>query len=98
LLFFPLVLFFIRSPFGFIANLLSVFLGFKSWVGYNLSIPLSHRFPSIKKGVLNPADYARKPIDNPATIDNLNIVYARDYKVWNDLQIIGKGFRMLGRR
>lgn len=98
LLFFPLVLFFIRSPFGFIANLFSVFVGFKSWVGYNLSIPLSHRFPSIKKGVLNPADYARKPIDNPATIDNLNIVYARDYKVWNDLQIIGKGFRMLGRR
>lgn len=97
LLIFPLVLFFIRSPFGFIANLFSVFVGFKSWVGYNLSIPLSHRFPSIKKGVLNPADYARKPIDNPATIDNLNIVYARDYKVWNDLQIILRNIRSLGR-
>jgi len=98
LILFPLIIFFIKSPLGFIANLFSVILGIKSWVGYNLSIPLSHRFPTIKNGVLNPADYARKPIDNPATIDNLNIVYARDYKVWNDMQIIAKGLKMLGRR
>ncbi len=98
LIFSPVLVFFIQSPIGFIANIFSVFFGCKSWVGYNLSIPLSHRFPAIKKGVLNPADYARKPIDNPATIDNLNIVYARDYKAWNDVQIIVRGVRMLGRR
>lgn len=98
LLFSPILLFILRSPFGFLKNLFAVLAGRRSWVGYNLSIPINHKFPKIKNGVLNPVDFARKPIDNPSTIDNLNIVYARDYKVWNDLQIIVKGFRLLGRR
>ncbi|MPM71688.1 hypothetical protein SDC9_118658 [bioreactor metagenome] len=93
----PLLFWIMRSPFGFARNVFAVLSGCRSWVGYNLSIPLSHRFPAIKKGILNPVDFARKPIDNPATIDNLNIMYARDYKVWNDLQIIMRNLRSLGR-
>jgi len=98
LIFFPLTFFIVRNPFRYFLNIFSVLLGFRSWVGFNNSIPLDHKLPNIKKGILNPVDFTRKPIDNPATIDNLNILYARDYKVWYDIQVIIRAFRQLGRK
>lgn len=98
LILYPLTFFLVRNPFRFFINILSVLLGFKSWVGFNHSIPLEHKLPNIKKGVLNPLDFTKKHIDNPATIDNLNILYARDYKIWYDLRIILRSFKNLGRK
>jgi len=97
LAFSPLLIFLMRRPLGFFLNIFRVLLGLRSWVGFNLTIPLDHKLPRLKKGILNPVDFVRKPIDNPETIDNLNILYARDYKVWNDIQIVLKAFRSLGR-
>jgi len=94
----PILLFVIRKPLGFIRNIIFVLFAKRSWTGYCEShgIDIGH-LPKIKKGILNPADaFKRLKITNE-TIKRLNILYARDYKVSNDLNIIYKGFRNLGR-
>lgn len=93
----PFSLIFQHKPAGLLRNLIQTLFGFKSWVGFNSSFPLNYRLPKIKKGVLNPADFSQKKIDNAETIDNLNILYARDYKVTQDILIILKNLRNLGR-
>ena len=98
-LFYPIILFLVRNPVGLLRNVFSVFFGFKSWVGYSeLSDSEKQRLPAIRKGVLNPFDAFRKePVPGEA-VSRLNLMYARDYRFSNDLNIILKGFRELGRR
>jgi GT2 family glycosyltransferase len=98
LIFSPVFIFLMKSPFGFIKNIFVVLSGSKSWVGYDLSTNNHLKFPKIRKGIFSPSDFAKTPIDNPTTIDNLNLMYARDYKVWNDFQIVLKNFRNIGRK
>jgi lipopolysaccharide/colanic/teichoic acid biosynthesis glycosyltransferase len=96
---FPVVVFLVKQPAGFFRNILLVFSGRKSWVGYFRTEDFdSGNLPEIRKGILNPTDVLnRKGIDNE-TINRLNLLYARDYKVLNDLTICFRGFRDLGRR
>ncbi len=98
LLTYPITLFLVRKPIGLLRNIFSTFLGFKSWVGYAPYQPEEHHhLPDIRKGVLDPT-YAFRNKDIPLdTILRLNLMYARDYKFFNDLNIIVKGFRDLGR-
>ncbi len=51
------------------------------------------KLPKIKPGVLSPVSYL-KNIDLE-TAKKLNIIYAKDYKVKNDLSIISKSLRKL---
>jgi GT2 family glycosyltransferase len=99
LLFFPVVLFTVKNPIGLFRNIFSILLGFKSWVGYSeLTDSERQRLPAIRKGVLNPFDAFRKePVPGEA-VSRLNLMYARDYQIPNDLNIILNGFRELGRR
>ncbi|MDP4280964.1 MAG: glycosyltransferase [Bacteroidota bacterium] len=99
LLIYPVALFIVRHPIGLLKNIFSVLFGYKSWVGY---IPLSdmesQRLPVIRKGVLNPGDaFGKKEIPSEAG-PHLNLMYARDYQYINDISLIFKGFRNLGRR
>lgn len=93
---FPLI-FFQRKPLGFIANIFAVLFGFKSWVGY---YPLENHdisLPKIHKGVLNPFDTLNQVEVSNEEIEKLNIAYARDYKIMNDIIIIMKCIRLLGK-
>ncbi|MFO8129813.1 MAG: glycosyltransferase [Bacteroidales bacterium] len=94
----PILLFLVKNPSGFLKNIFRVILGQRSWVGYNSGqdIGTSH-LPSIKKGILNPADSFRNRKFPKETLEWLNIFYARDYKFYTDINIIYKGFRELGR-
>jgi len=99
LLTYPLLFLAVKNPIGLLRNIFLVALSFRSWVGYSeLTESESHRLPKIKKGVLNPFDaFRRKPV--PAdVISRLNLIYARDYRLSNDINIVLKGFRDLGRR
>jgi O-antigen biosynthesis protein len=98
LLFYPVALFFVRQPLGLLRNIFRVLFALRSWVGYSAGSPEdNHHLPSIRKGVLNPADaFADKEIPEEA-MARLNLMYARDYRLFNDLNIIIKGFRLLGR-
>ena len=70
----------------------------KSWVGFSKSGSGEiHKLPAIRKGVLNPEDafYGKEIPEEVNT--RLNLLYARDYKLANDANIIIKGFREMGR-
>lgn len=95
---YPFVFFIVKNPIGLLRNIFLVLLNLRSWVGYSeLSETEAHRLPEIKKGILNPFDaFHDKPVPGEA-IARLNLLYARDYKITNDVNIILKGFRDLGR-
>ncbi|MGP8216039.1 MAG: glycosyltransferase family 2 protein [Bacteroidia bacterium] len=93
----PLLIWFQRSPAGYLKNIISVGLGLKSWVGYAPgNIP--QRLPKIKDGVLSPLDSIDTfAADDADSVQKLNSIYARDYHLFTDLNIIRKGLRNLGR-
>jgi GT2 family glycosyltransferase len=96
---FPVGIFIVKSPLGYFKNIFLVLFGKKSIVGYyNYDDVSIDKLPEIKKGILNPTDAFRTRKINKDTIEKLNLIYARDYKIYNDLNIIFRGFKNLGRR
>jgi len=97
----PVAIFIVKKPIGFFKNIFSVFIGCKSWVGFfNPSNDTSKYL--IKKGVLSLADvFTPSPVNavniDETLVDRINMLYAKDYKIFNDLNIIIKGFKHLGR-
>ena len=93
----PIIMWTMRSPAGFISNAFKVFFGRKSWVGYCIINKPVIKLPKIKKGVLNPVDAMNQKQHTQETLTNLNLLYARDYKVWKDINMIFYAFRDLGK-
>ena len=94
LLTFPAQFMIIRKG-GFFRNAFLVLAGKKSWVGY---FPAeTERLPHIRPGILTPLDGFRQKELDPATIARLNVLYAKDYRPSNDVEIIMKSYRSLGR-
>jgi O-antigen biosynthesis protein len=96
---FPILIFLVYRPLGFIKNILMVLFSQRTWVGFirdkNFGI---ERLPNIRKGILNPLDaYGEEKISEEIK-QNLNFIYARDYNTNLDLNILFKGFRQLGRK
>jgi len=99
LAFYPILVFFVKQPLGFLKNIFKVLTGIKSWVGFGKSGAGDiHKLPAIRKGVLNPTDAIKKQYISDDIASSLNILYAKDYKIINDLNIILKGFSKLGRK
>ena len=102
LLFSPLLIFIIKKPFQFILNCVRVLFGIKSWVGYKIipimedPIPVLKTLPIIKKGVVNPVDVQTKILAETESTKRINLLYSKDYSVWNDVSILMKGLRKLG--
>lgn len=95
---FPVAIFAVKNPLGYLLNIFKVLFGVKTWVGYKITqTDTGATLPRLKKGVLNPADAIKNKNIGNDTMNRLNLLYARDYKISNDLNIIRKGFRMLGR-
>jgi len=94
----PILLFFQKKPFGFLVNILKVLFAKKTWVGYFISQHTDiKKLPSIKTGILTPCDVLLNKILSEETTEKLNLLYARDYKTMNDINIILKNIRKLGR-
>lgn len=91
----PILMFFTKKPAGFIVNIFKVIFGLRTWVGYSVHKDIS--LPKIKKGILNPADVFHSREINSDTSSRLNMLYARDYRMGTDLNIIWRGFRSMGR-
>jgi lipopolysaccharide/colanic/teichoic acid biosynthesis glycosyltransferase len=67
-------------------------------VGYRFTnYSTEHKLPKIKSGILFPTDVLNNTNITDETIDRLNLLYARDYKIMNDVRILRKGFRETGR-
>ncbi len=96
LLLLPLHIAFIHNKSGFFRNLLKVIAGNKTWVAY-AGNELPANLPAIKKGVLSPIDGIRIKILADNTVQRLNLLYAKDYTIYSDLNILFRGFKHLGR-
>ncbi len=95
---YPFLLFLIKHPYEFLKNIFKVLTGKKSWVGF---YPISEnkvRLPDIKSGVLTPLDGMKQKTLDKEILLQLNILYARNYTIWKDLNIIFYAFGMLGRK
>lgn len=93
----PVSIFVVRKPASFVKNIFLVLMAKKTWVGYCSTATLnSVKLPDLKPGVLDPAEALSVKSLSDETLDRLNLLYARDYKTKNDLNILVKGFRNLG--
>ncbi|MEO6037989.1 MAG: glycosyltransferase [Saprospiraceae bacterium] len=68
----------------------AVFSGKKTWVGYapneeNASLP------ALKPGVFSPLDQIQGLQANAPTVARLNFLYAKDWNVWRDLDVLWSG-------
>ena len=73
--------------------------GFKTWVGYYTGGDIqTTQLPTIKKGILTPLDYVKSSENSVSYIENLNMVYAKNYKILTDLLILMKGFKNTDRK
>jgi GT2 family glycosyltransferase len=94
----PVILFIVHSPAGLLRNLFRILFGMASWVGYYLTTGGGHPgLPVIKPGILTPADPQIKALPDAEYIEQLNLTYAKDYRISNDIKIIFTNFRHLGR-
>ncbi len=91
----PLTIWLFKNKINYLSNLVNILVGKESLVGY---IPDAHTFknlPEIKSGVLNPS-YLFKEIKLDAEKKSrLNMLYAKDYRILTDIEILLKGFRNL---
>jgi len=79
-------------------NTFNVLFNKKTWVGYYLQNTDSNNLPKIKKGILSPIDLLKDNNISDIYIKNSNMVYAKDYNIWNDFKILLKGFKNIDRR
>ena len=103
ILFFPIALFIYRKPKKFIRNMFQLLVSKKSLVGYCIT---SNEYsinkmvlPFLKHGILNPTDakFGLNFSNNPSVIHKINLIYARDYRLYSDLQILFSNFLKLDR-
>lgn len=96
LLTWPITLFFVKKPFRFVRNIFQVLFGKKTWVGFYADGQAAAKLPSIRPGVLSPVHQSLASVRNPETTRKLNVLYAKDYRVVNDLNIVFRSFKQLG--
>lgn len=99
LVLYPVLLIIVKHPLGLLANIFRVGFGMNTWVGYADIDPATRtqQFLHNKKGILSPVDALRQQQITPEIAEKLNKIYAKDYSARNDIGIILKGFRSLGR-
>jgi hypothetical protein len=95
ILFYPLLCFFFKQKRQFALNCLRILIGKHSFVGYMTPEGKPNGLPPIKRGILTPAELLST--NDMKSLEKLNLIYARDYSIYRDIQIIAKGWRKLDR-
>jgi hypothetical protein len=91
----PVFIWFFKNKSRFTANLIEVLLGKKSFVGYIQTNRLnSKQLPKIKPGVLSPYETPKNTSED--TLERLNLLYAKNFSVLLDIQVIIKNWKKLG--
>lgn len=90
----PVNIFFFKNKMNYFKNLLMIFIGGASFIGFTEdALNKDVRLPRTKTGLLCPCD----AIDNldPQLCDKMNLLYARDYSLRKDLSILLRSWRKL---
>jgi GT2 family glycosyltransferase len=83
----PVLMFFLKSKSSLIFNCLTVLRGEKTWVAPEVKKSVAESSKS-KQGIYSPADGLEIPEGNIQMRDRLNVLYTREYKLWNDWEIL----------
>ena len=93
----PICIWLFKNKKQFIVNLLSVFKGAISIVGYCNqaleSTEKSKNLPVLKKGLLNPL--SGNTVNDSKLIDQINVNYAKEYSIIKDFRVLLKKWRYL---
>ncbi|MEY3411450.1 MAG: hypothetical protein RIQ70_136, partial [Bacteroidota bacterium] len=92
----PLMIFVVKKPLGFIANIFEVLIGKISWVGLKYKDNTLNK--NVKKGVLNPSSHLSNTVLDEQTSRRLDMIYAKDYETTTDINIITRALASLGVR
>ncbi len=88
----PLWIWVKKNPVNILKNIMKVIVGRKTWIGYSASVTHKVNSPNLKTGVFT-IDKAFPESRNDEEIKaRLDIAYAQDYKMVNDLKIFVKAF------
>lgn len=85
----PFWMFFSAKKTFFRANWWAVFTGQKTWVGYAPN-DQNTTLPALKPGVFSPLDQLHGLQATAPTVARLNFLFAKDWNVWRDLEVLGK--------
>lgn len=92
----PIVIFLIKNKSNYLKNLIQIFIGQKSFIGFSKELSMKDvRLPRIKQGVITPDD----PFEHAdeSVRQKLNLLYARDYSMRKDFSILWKSWSKLDR-
>jgi len=93
---FPLWIFLVKGHIRSLTNTFRVFLGFRTWVGYVENERMDPtNLPALKRGILNPVSHLPAETLTQEKTNEVNLVYAKDYRVVHDLQILTRNFRRI---
>ena len=93
----PILVLFVKRPTKMFTNIINVFKGNFTWVGYSGALKSQKELPELKKGVLSPLDRFNSDQLEEETKERINIQYAKDYNPFNDLTILIKGLKSIDR-
>ncbi len=93
----PLLIWFFKQKWNFMKNIFRVFSGRKSWIGYVPGNHVYEKLPILKSGVLNPSDIFEEIHFTEEKIMRLNVLYAKNYNLLTDAEILMKGWKKLDR-
>ncbi len=92
----PFTIWFFKQKINFVKNMLLCLIGLKTLVGYYFTSNINkEQLPVLKKGVLTPFDTIK--FTEEQLVAKLNLIYARDYHIFKDLEIIQKAWKKLDR-
>ena len=94
---FPLIAWFFRDKKMLLANSIRVLQRRRTWVGYIPDTSTGSQLPALSPGIIHQGFMFRQA-PSPVHITQLNILYARDYRVLNDILLIGRNWRNLDHR
>ena len=81
----------------FFANVWKVLTGSKSWISYIPEKGSFENLPTLKKGILHPADLFPELMLDPEKSARLNMLYAKDYRILTDAEILFKAWKNIDR-
>lgn len=99
LIFLPILVLIIPNRKQYFVNIISVLFGFKTFVGYSdKSNADNGMLPKLRKSILTTTDIIRKEKLEKSLVERINLIYAKDYNIFSDINIIIKSWKNLGRK
>lgn len=97
LVFFPFIIWLFNRKKRFLLNIILVFTGKETWIGYVPVTDPPADLPPLKKGVLHPGDLFPGFNAGDPRSSRLNMLYAKDYSIFTDAEILFKSWNKLDR-